>query len=161
MTSNGWWRAHPFSISAAPNGKYLRFTIKNLGDYTRLLQHVRVGTSVFVEGPYGVFTGATRTRPRVLFIAGGIGITPLRALLEELPAARGNLTLVYRASHENEVVFRNELDELASLRGATVHYLVGRRGSREMPSDPLDRGRFAAWFRTSTTGTSTSAGRPG
>jgi predicted ferric reductase len=138
MTSNGWWRAHPFSISAAPNGKYLRFTIKNLGDYTRLLQHVRVGTSVFVEGPYGVFTGATRTRPRVLFIAGGIGITPLRALLEELPAARGNLTLVYRASHENEVVFRNELDELASLRGATVHYLVGRRGSREMPSDPLD-----------------------
>jgi predicted ferric reductase len=138
MTSNGWWRAHPFSISAAPNGRYLRFTIKNLGDYTNVLQGVRVGTSVFVEGPYGVFTGATRTKARVLFIAGGIGITPLRALLEELPASRGNLTLVYRASHENEVVFRNELDELASLRGATVHYLVGRRGSREMPSDPLD-----------------------
>lgn len=138
MTSSGWWRGHPFSISAAPNGRYLRFTIKNLGDYTRLLQGVRVGTSVFVEGPYGVFTGATRTKARVLLVAGGIGITPLRALLEELPAARGNLTLVYRASHENEVVFRNELDELASLRGATIHYLVGRRGSREMPSDPLD-----------------------
>ena len=138
MTSNGWWRAHPFSISAAPNGRYLRFTIKNLGDYTRVLQGVGVGTSVFVEGPYGVFTGANRTKARVLFIAGGIGITPLRALLEELPAARGNLTLVYRASHEDEVVFRNELDELANLRGSTVHYLVGRRGSREMPSDPLD-----------------------
>ncbi|MGD0862195.1 MAG: ferredoxin reductase family protein [Candidatus Limnocylindrales bacterium] len=138
MTSNGWWRAHPFSISAAPNGRYLRFTIKNLGDYTRMLQRVHVGTPVFVEGPYGVFTGASRTRARVLFIAGGIGITPLRALLEELPAARGNLTLVYRASGENEVVFKNELDELASLRGATVHYLIGRRGSREMPSDPLD-----------------------
>jgi predicted ferric reductase len=138
MTSNGWWRAHPFSISAAPNGRYLRFTIKNLGDYTRVLQGVESGPSVFVEGPYGVFTGASRTKARVLLIAGGIGITPLRALLEELPAARGNLTLVYRASHEDEVVFRNELDELASLRGATVHYLVGRRGSREMPSDPLD-----------------------
>jgi predicted ferric reductase len=133
MTANGWWRAHPFSISAAPNGRYLRFTIKDLGDYTKLLQGVRVGTSVFVEGPYGVFTGAQRTRARVLFIAGGIGITPLRALLEELPAGRGNLTLVYRASHENEVVFRNELDELAGLRGATVHYMVGRRGSPEMP----------------------------
>jgi predicted ferric reductase len=138
MTSVGWWRAHPFSISAAPNGRYLRFTIKDLGDYTRLLQSASVGTSVFVEGPYGVFTGAHRTRARVLMIAGGIGITPLRALLEELPAGRGNLTLVYRASHEDEVVFRNELDELASLRGATVHYLVGRRGSRDMPSDPLD-----------------------
>ena len=138
MTTYGWWRAHPFSISAAPNGRYLRFTIKSLGDYTKVLQGVHVGTPVFVEGPYGVFTGANRTKARVLFIAGGIGITPLRALLEELPAARGNLTLVYRASHEDEVVFRNELDELASLRGATVHYLVGRRGSREMPSDPLD-----------------------
>jgi len=138
ITSYGWWRGHPFSISAAPNGRYLRFTVKNLGDYTRLLQGIRVGTSVFVEGPYGVFTGASRTKARVLLIAGGIGITPLRALLEELPAARGNLSLVYRASNENEVVFRNELDELASLRGATVHYLVGRRGSHEMPSDPLD-----------------------
>ena len=138
MTPSGWWRAHPFSISAAPNGRYLRFTIKNLGDYTSLIQGIHVGTPVFVEGPYGVFTGATRTKARVLMIAGGIGITPLRALLEELPAARGNLTLVYRASHEDEVVFRHELDELASLRGATVHYLVGRRGSREMPSDPLD-----------------------
>ena len=138
MTAHGWWRAHPFSISAAPNGRYLRFTIKNLGDYTSLLQNIGVGTSVFVEGPYGVFTGATRTKARVLLVAGGIGITPLRALLEELPAARGNLTLVYRASHEDEVVFRNELDELAGIRGATVHYLVGRRGSKEMPSDPLD-----------------------
>jgi predicted ferric reductase len=138
ITPIGWWRAHPFSISAAPNGRYLRFTVKDLGDYSRLLQGIRVGTAVFVEGPYGVFTGATRSKARVLMIAGGIGITPLRALLEELPAARGHLTLVYRASHENEVVFRNELDQLATLRGATVHYLVGRRGSREMPSDPLD-----------------------
>jgi ferredoxin-NADP reductase len=71
-------------------------------------------------------------------IAGGIGITPLRALLEELPASRGNLTLVYRASGPDDLVFRREIDELANLRGATVHYLVGRRGSREMPADPLD-----------------------
>jgi len=138
LTPHGWYRAHPFSISAAPNGKYLRFTIKELGDYTRTLRRIPVGTSVFVEGPYGALTGAARTKARVLLVAGGIGITPLRALLEELPAARGNLTLVYRASGPEDVVFRREIDELASLRGATVHYLVGRRGSPEMPSDPLD-----------------------
>jgi predicted ferric reductase len=138
ITGYGWWRAHPFSISAAPNGRYLRFTVKDLGDYTRLMQAIHIGTPVFVEGPYGVFTGATRMKARVLMIAGGIGITPLRALLEELPATRGNLTLVYRASHEDEIVFRKELDQLSELRGATVHYMVGRRGSREMPSDPLD-----------------------
>jgi predicted ferric reductase len=138
MTREGWYRAHPFSISAAPNGKFLRFTIKELGDYTSKLQRMPVGTGVFVEGPYGVLTGASRTKARVLLIAGGIGITPLRALLEELPAARGNLTLVYRASGPEDVVFQREIDELARLRGATVHYLVGRRGSAEMPIDPLD-----------------------
>jgi ferredoxin-NADP reductase len=97
-----------------------------------------IGTRVFIEGPYGALTGAARTKARVLLVAGGIGITPLRALLEELPASRGNLTLIYRASGPEELVFKREIDELASLRGATVHYLVGKRGSREMPSDPLD-----------------------
>jgi predicted ferric reductase len=138
LTTAGWYRAHPFSISAAPNGRYLRFTVKDLGDYTGKLQKVRVGTVVFVEGPYGVFTGARRTKSRVLLVAGGIGITPLRALLEELPAAKGSLTLVYRASGPEDVVFRNELDQLAELRGATIHYLVGKRGSREVPSDPFE-----------------------
>jgi predicted ferric reductase len=138
LTVDGWYRAHPFSISAAPNGRYLRFTVKDLGDYTSHLQHVRVGTVVFVEGPYGVFTGARRTKARVLLVAGGIGITPLRALLEELPAARGNLTLVYRASGPEDVVFRHELDQLAELRGATIYYVVGKRGSREVPSDPFE-----------------------
>jgi predicted ferric reductase len=138
LTRNGWFRAHPFSISAAPNGKYLRFTVKELGDYTKTLRQMPIGTPVFIEGPYGALTGAVRTRARVLLVAGGIGITPLRALLEELPASRGNLTLIYRATGPEDVVFRSEIDELASLRGATVHYLVGRRGSREMPADPLD-----------------------
>ena len=138
LTPDGWYRAHPFSISAAPNGKYLRFTVKELGDHTKKMKEIRVGTPVFLEGPYGALTGAARTRARVLLVAGGIGITPLRALLEELPASRGNLTLVYRTSWPEELVFKRELDELASLRGATVHYLVGRRGSREMPGDPLD-----------------------
>ena len=96
LTRDGWWRAHPFSISSAPNGSWLRITIKELGDWSKALQGVRIGTRVFIEGPYGVLTGARRTRPKVLLLAGGIGITPLRALLEALPAKRGDLTLIYR-----------------------------------------------------------------
>ncbi len=138
LTRDGWWRSHPFSISAAPNGLYLRFTIKDLGDHSRRLQRAGIGTRILVEGPYGVFSGLTRTRSRVLLVAGGIGITPLRALLEELPAPRGALTLVYRATRPEELVFKRELDQLAELRGATIHYLVGKRGSSEMPSDPLE-----------------------
>jgi predicted ferric reductase len=144
LTRDDWWRAHPFSLSAAPNGRSLRFTIKELGDWTARLQALGPGTRVALEGPYGTLTGARRKRQRVLLIAGGIGITPLRALLESLPGRPGDLTLVYRASSESELVFREELDALAAHRGATVHYLVGRRGTRAMPRDPLDAAGLGA-----------------
>jgi predicted ferric reductase len=137
LTREGWYRAHPFSLSAAPNGEYLRITVKALGDYTHHLQHIRVGTPVFAEGPYGILTGARRTKERVVLIAGGIGIAPLRALLEELPARPGALTLIYRTSRPEDQVLRDEVEALARRRRATVRYLVGRRGSPEMPRDPL------------------------
>ena len=127
LTRDGWWRAHPFSISSAPNGSWLRITIKELGDWSKALQGVGIGTRVFIEGPYGVLTGARRTRPKVLLLAGGIGITPLRALLEALPAKHGDMTLIYRVGDAREIVFRDELETLARARGAKVHYLVGKR----------------------------------
>lgn len=127
LTRDGWWRAHPFSISSAPNGSWLRITIKELGDWSKALQGVRVGTRVFIEGPYGILTGARRTRPKVLLLAGGIGITPLRALLEALPAKHGDMSLIYRVGNARDIVFREELETLARARGATVHYLVGKR----------------------------------
>jgi predicted ferric reductase len=135
LTRDGWWRGHPFSISSAPNGSWLRITIKELGDWSKALQRVSIGTRVFIEGPYGVLTGARRTRPKVLLVAGGIGITPLRALLEALPAKRGDLTLLYRVRSHGDVVFREELETLARERGATVQYLVGRR---DVAGDQLD-----------------------
>jgi predicted ferric reductase len=135
LAGAGWWRAHPFSISAAPNGQFLRFTVKTAGDWTDAIQRLRPGTRVFAEGPYGAFTGARRTKQRVLLVAGGIGISPLRALLEDLPAPAGDLTLIYRASSWEDVVFRDELDSLMTLRGATVYYLIGQRS--ELRGDPL------------------------
>jgi predicted ferric reductase len=137
LAGRGWWHGHPFSLSSAPNGEWLRITVKALGDDTRALQRLAPGTRVVLEGPYGVLTGARRTRRKVLMVAGGIGIAPLRALLEALPANPGELTLVYRAREPKHVVFRDELDTLARVRGVTVHYLVGRRGSEALPSDPL------------------------
>ncbi len=141
LTRDGWWRAHPFSISSAPNGSWLRITIKELGDWSKALKHVSVGTRIFVEGPYGVLTGARRTRPKVLFIAGGIGITPLRALLEALPAKTGDLTLLYRVRNHDDIVFRDELETLARERGARIHYLLGRRDAEVDPlgASELDR----------------------
>jgi predicted ferric reductase len=131
-----WWQVHPFSLSAAPNGEYLRITVKEVGDFTRSLHRLRPGTRVVLEGPFGVFTAVRRRRPRALLIAGGIGVTPLRALIEEMPQRKNSITLLYRASSWEDVVFKAELDQLVAARGGVVHYIVGRRG-HEVGIHPL------------------------
>lgn len=133
LDRRSWWEAHPFSLSAAPNGKYLRITAKGVGDHSRALHQVRPGTRVMAEGPYGNLTAWRRTRRRVALIAGGVGITPLRALLETLPARRGEITLLYRVRSEGDVLFRTEIDELAKTRGIDVRYLLGPRDKRPGP----------------------------
>jgi ferredoxin-NADP reductase len=72
----------------------------------------------------------------VLLIGAGVGIAPLRALLEELPAGPGEVTLLYRASKAAEVLFRPELDALAADRGANVYYLLGSRFRYPNPLKP-------------------------
>src|SRR5205807_254956 len=80
------------------------------------------GTFVLAEGPFGAFTEEARTWDRVALIAGGVGITPIRALLEEL---QGDVVLVYRAEKACDLLFREELDALARERGITIHYVIG------------------------------------
>jgi predicted ferric reductase len=125
LTRDRWWEAHPFSLSAAPDGRRLRITVKGLGDYTSALRAIPPGTRVIAEGPFGAFTTAARRRPRVALIAGGVGITPIRALLEDMPGAPGDIAVVYRALREEDVILRSELDRLAERRGVEVHYVVG------------------------------------
>ena len=135
LTPDTWRTAHPFSLSAAPTRTHLRLTVKALGDGTRLLQGIDVGTWVVAEGPYGALTAARRTRRDVLLFAGGVGITPLRALFETLPLEAGqDLMLVYRARSREEIVFRAELDELAERRRARVVYLLGEEPSLISPA---------------------------
>jgi ferredoxin-NADP reductase len=104
----------------------LRITVKDLGDGSRRLADVRPGTRVLLEGPYGALTSDKRTKAGTTLLASGIGITPLRALLEELPPGA---TLVYRARHESDLVLRAEIDALAADRGDRVAYLLGPRAS--------------------------------
>jgi predicted ferric reductase len=101
-----WWRSHPFSLSASPEAGALRITVKALGDFTSEIGRIPVGTRVVAEGPFGVFTGAARSRDKVLLIGGGIGITPIRALRDEL---RGDVVVLHRVLSEDEAIFRDEL----------------------------------------------------
>jgi predicted ferric reductase len=126
LTPDNWLTAHPFSLSAPPTNSRLRLTVKSLGEGSHRLQNVDGGTWVVAEGPYGAMTSAKHTRRDILLIAGGVGITPMRALFETVPLAPGgDLTLLYRARGPEHVIFRHELDEIARRRGATIHYLLG------------------------------------
>ena len=145
LTRDGWWKAHPFSLSEAPGGDHLRVTVKDAGDGTAGWLAVNPGTRVAVEGPYGVFTTLRRRHKRALLVAGGIGITPIRALLEELPAGKGSIVLIYRARSWDEVVFRTELEELINARQGTLRFLVGTRETSDLPDDPLSPRRIRQW----------------
>jgi predicted ferric reductase len=129
LTRGSWWTSHPFSLSAAPTNDALRITVKALGDHSARMGQIRPGTRVVAEGPFGVFTAASRRREKVLLIAGGIGITPVRALLEEL---RGDVVVIYRVVSEPEIVFAEELDQLAHQHhGTTLRYVVGDHATED------------------------------
>ncbi|MFF5228764.1 ferric reductase-like transmembrane domain-containing protein [Dactylosporangium sp. NPDC000521] len=123
----GWTRAHPYSLSATPHTGVLRITVKDLGDGSSRVASLAPGTRVLVEGPYGRLTGESYTGGPVVMMACGIGVTPLLALLGELPYRSGEATLLYRARSEAEIAFRDELDWLARQRGVRVVHLLGPR----------------------------------
>jgi predicted ferric reductase len=123
-----WWTAHPFSLSAAPDGRSLRITVKALGDHSARLATLRPGTRVLAEGPFGVFTADARRREKLLLVAGGIGVTPIRALLEEL---HGDVVVLYRVVAEEDLILRDELHALAGARGFELHEVVGDHRSEE------------------------------
>lgn len=122
LTRDRWWQANPFSLSAAPDGRTLRLTAKAAGDGSAALRHVKVGTRVFAEGPYGAFTTLHRTKSESLLIAGGVGVTPIRAILEDI---EGHAVVIYRVASDRDAVLYDELRELALAKGAELHLVTG------------------------------------
>jgi predicted ferric reductase len=116
--ANGLWAPHPFSFSAARNGQFIRLSIKAVGDFTRRARELTPGTWVLLEGPLGAFTTRTSMRHKFLMVAGGIGITPIRALMESL--AQRDVVLLYAVKTTKDLVFASELRALAK----RCHFIV-------------------------------------
>ena len=134
LTKGMWWQAHPFSLSARPRPPFLRLTVKGIGDYSSAVASLRPGTRVAIEGPYGAFTTHARRRSKVLLIAGGIGVTAIRSLLEDLPRDCDPVVIL-RASTAEELALASEVAELVRHRKGRVHELVGSRS--EVRTDRL------------------------
>jgi len=120
------WQAHPVSLSAAPTDQGLRFTLKKLGDGSAAIHELPLGTRAYLEGPYGRMTAERSAGEKVLLVAGGVGIAPLRAVLEDCTADQAPVMIV-RVRHESDFVHRSEVEHLLKVRGGTLYLLAGPR----------------------------------
>ena len=136
LTRGHFLMSHPYSLSAAPSDKFLRITIKDLGDHSRATRHIKPGTRVFVEGPYGAFTAGRATQPHIVMVGGGVGITPIRALMEEFKNGV-QMDVFYRVSRQEDLILKDELDYMvANSNGMIrVYYLAGSRTQYPMDAE--------------------------
>lgn len=107
---------HHWTISSSPTQKgYISSTIKELGDFTSTIGQTRPGDTATVHGPFGRFSYLLHPEEKdLVFISGGIGITPLMSMLRHMRDTQSTLPvlLLYASKNEEEVVFRKELNEI-------------------------------------------------
>jgi len=137
---------HPFSISGRVQNNKIRISAKALGDFTRKIPDITIGTRVAIDGPYGVFSLKTSSASKMLLIAGGIGITPIRAIVEKLADLKTDTVLLYFNRTAKNIVFDLELkgmEESSSGKLKVINILSnepswnGEKG--KLGKDMLDR----------------------
>ncbi|HYW26548.1 MAG TPA: ferric reductase-like transmembrane domain-containing protein [Terriglobales bacterium] len=146
---------HPFSLSSPADvdvrGR-VAMTIKQAGDWTRGVGSIDPGTRVHLDGPHGSFSIDLHQAPGYVFVAGGVGITPIYSMIATMFLREDSrpALLFYTNSDWDSVTFREQLDELEgympNLR--VVHLLKqpppGWRGpSGRLTADVL--GRYLPW----------------
>ncbi len=122
LTRKFWWQEHPFTVSWIPKNDELRLTIRKVGDYTEQIQHLSPGARVAISGPFGRFTEQVALKQKRLFIAGGVGITPIRSMLEEAVIKKTDSVLLYSNRNALDVPLKKEIDELAMSSTIQVLY---------------------------------------
>ncbi|OHA40631.1 MAG: hypothetical protein A3G59_02135 [Candidatus Taylorbacteria bacterium RIFCSPLOWO2_12_FULL_47_20] len=138
-----WWQAHPFSLSKMPDGQTLRITVKELGDFTRKISKLEVGTKIYIDGPYGIFTDFFGLNRPILFIAGGIGITPIRSLMEEMLRQGKNVVLLYGNKTAQDIIFRKELEELSAKYGSRIIHVLSEDKNFEGEIGRIDQEKIS------------------
>jgi len=142
-TGATWWHSHPISLSAMPTDTTARITVRELGAGSARLSTLPVGTPVSFEGPYGLFSDVSRTAPKMAVIAAGIGVTPIRALLEGSPLRPGEATVLLRAGADDETYLWDEVRDIAEAKGARLFVSTGHRartGAAWLSAEDATRG---------------------
>uniref|UniRef100_UPI0040563CDE ferredoxin--NADP reductase n=1 Tax=Candidatus Electronema sp. TaxID=2698783 RepID=UPI0040563CDE len=123
--------AHPLSFSNGPQDDFLEFTKRMTGSaYCQALESLQRGGSVTAKGPLGSFSAESGSG-KIVCIAGGIGITPIRSILADMAQRLDPrpVTLIYGNLNESDIAFAVELDGLALPNFRLVHVLQKPDGS--------------------------------
>jgi ferredoxin-NADP reductase len=112
--------------------------VRSLGDHSDSLARLRPGLRVAIEGPYGAFTHHARETDRVVLVGAGVGATPVRAMLDDLPT-HVDVTVILRASTQPELVLRDEIVDCVAQRDGRLYELVGPRSSVPLDAGALQR----------------------
>ena len=121
-----WWQSHPYSMSSAPYAEGLRFSLRAVGADAAAFHRIRPGTRVWLQGPYGTLTAERAKGSRVVMIAGGTGIAPLRAILDDLTPSQ-QPEVILRSSLPAHAWFIDELRHLLAQRNGRLHIVAGPR----------------------------------
>ena len=122
---------HPFTISSGPASDAPSITAKNVGDFTATISDTTTSDQAYIDAPYGVFSYANHDGPNLVFIAGGIGITPFVSMLRYMRDERveRNVLLIWGNKTEHDIAFRDEMrrmqQEMAGLR--VVHVMSAQK----------------------------------
>ena len=132
--------SHPFSISSSPTRKHISITPKELGDFTSTIKDTKVGDQAFIDAPYGVFSFLNYDIGEMVFIAGGIGITPFMSMLRYINdrQLKKKVTLFWANKNKNNLCFQDELEKMQKEMYAFTAVLV-MSGQDDWPGE---QGRF-------------------
>ena len=130
---------HPFTISniEEENGE-IRFSIKTLGDFTKkLASEIKPTTEAIITGPFGKFNLSQGSEPQI-WVAGGIGITPFLAFINDQNFSEiGSTTLYYCVRESDEVPYLDELTAISKLNQNFKLVLINSSKGRRLKAEQI------------------------
>jgi predicted ferric reductase/mono/diheme cytochrome c family protein len=132
---------HPFTISSSPTWGRLSITVKSVGDFTSTIGDTKTSDHAYVDAPYGVFSFLKHDAQELLFIAGGIGITPFMSMLRYIhdEQLKRDVVLMWANKTEQDIAFKDELEKMAEMSSLNVVHVLSRQ-----PNWPGEKGRIDA-----------------
>lgn len=145
LDSHRVWQEHPFSLSKLPGDGTIRLTIRQLGDFTNSVPDIKPGTGVWISGPFGAFTHEQQQRDKVLYIAGGIGITPIRSMIEERVKRdqKNTAIMLYGNRTEPDTALMGELQPLAKAINMPLYNVLSEQPGYKGETGFIDKEKIA------------------